>query len=57
MRSPLFYLNYCVLQWFGLRLAKSVNEQGVITEWSFMRNIKPLSGWGTDYEKWIGNKK
>lgn len=55
MKTWLFYINFFILQWFGLRLARKVESNNNKTVgWKLMHNIKPLSGWnGRVYRKWI----
>lgn len=44
--SKLGLLNFLILQWFWIRLAKIVdNKTGKVLRYEFMLNIKPLSGW------------
>lgn len=49
MRIPktwLGLLNFFVLQWFWIRLAKSVNrETGKIEYWTIMYGVYPTTGW------------
>jgi hypothetical protein len=52
-KSYLYYLNKIVLQWFGLRLARKVDDQENQIGWHWLTNIKPLSGWNGEYEPWF----
>jgi hypothetical protein len=57
-------LNFLVLQWFGVRLARwyvkvpdvTVSEFGRLLERTLMRWIWPLTGWWSDY-RWISGAR
>lgn len=49
MRDPvipkwLFWVNFCVLQWFVVRLALKISEQGSPVGWKLQPRL-PLTGW------------
>lgn len=47
MSTPLYLLNFILLQWFYGRLAKEVEEDEVtIIRWLWLRNVVPFSGFG-----------
>ena len=47
--SKLGKLNYYLLQWFFVRLAKTVDESGTIIKWGFITKVIPMTGWKTPY--------
>lgn len=48
--SWLGWLNYLVLQWFFVRLAKMVDEDsGEVVGYRWLTGIVPLTGWGGPY--------
>jgi hypothetical protein len=49
--SPLGVLNFFVIQWTGLRLARCVQPSGKV-KWRVLRWVWPLTGWWGEY-KWI----
>lgn len=49
-------LNTYVLQWFCIRLAKLIEEDGTISGWNIIYPISPISGWSTDYKLLWGKK-
>ena len=50
--SPLYLFNYIVLQWFFVRLAKVVEEDGSVSGWTIIF-VWPLSGFhGRPYRYW-----
>lgn len=50
--TPLFVLNYIVLQWFFIRLAKVVEDDGTTSGWTIVK-VWPLSGFGNKpYRYW-----
>lgn len=57
MMSPLGLLNFCILQWFGVRLARVYERRWVIfgrehiipRHWVVLRWIWPLTGWWSDF--------
>lgn len=65
--TPLGVLNFCVLQWFGVRVVRVVcvpcrekRALGIVVTctrpgWCVMRWIWPLTGWWTDY-RWIARR-
>lgn len=65
--SWLMLLNFVVLQWFGMRLARVTYMQytdapdgrgliaDVVTRWSILKWILPLTGWWNRY-KWVWNR-
>lgn len=59
--TPLFLLNFLVLQWFGVRLKKTeyralALRRPVRVEWRLLRWIWPLTGWISEY-RWIGRRQ
>lgn len=49
----LFFLNYFILQWFFVRLARfGINQNGkfVQTSWGWLTWVYPLTGWSTEYK-------
>jgi hypothetical protein len=51
--SWLFYLNFLILQWFFIRLAKKIdirNGEYRETGLTVMRWIVPLTGWDANYK-------
>lgn len=48
----LYILNFIVLQWFGVRLARCLDESGKQTGWLVLRYVWPLTGWWSPY-RWI----
>ena len=55
-KSWLHKLNYYILQWFCIRLAKVVNEKGKVMYYYIMWGIVPLTGWDGPY-KYLYTKK
>lgn len=55
--APLFALNFLVLQWFGIRLARIVElrRRPVTVGWLVVRWLWPLTGWWSDY-RWISRR-
>jgi hypothetical protein len=52
--TALKLLNYCILQWVGVRLGRILDEKTKKQiGWKWLTNIRPLSGWKTDYKKWF----
>ena len=52
----LYFLNRFVLQWFGIRLAKVLNEDGQQISWTILK-VMPLTGWGDrPYVYWGSHK-
>ena len=50
--TPLHALNYCILQWFFIRLAKVVDDEGKTLSWTILKAF-PLSGYdGRPYRLW-----
>lgn len=50
-------LNYYVLQWFFIRLAKEVDEKTDETiRWTILWGVVPLSGWDSRPYKWVCRK-
>ena len=48
--TPLHILNFILLQWFFIRLAKVVDDDGVTIGWCIVR-LWPLSGyWGRPFK-------
>ena len=45
-------LNYYLLQWMYIRMYKTVELDGSISEWGIMYWVKPMSGWSSKY-KWV----
>ena len=65
-RSWLFYLNFCLLQWFGIRLARVIGTvivngeempDGIPLGWKLIKWIIPMSGWDNDYKYFIKTKE
>jgi len=50
--SPIKALNVFVLQWFGVRLARVLNDDGQQEAWGLIGPVLPLTGWGRDYIGW-----
>jgi len=50
------FLNKFILQWFFIRLAKVVDEDGDIIFWTILKWIIPCTGWGAPY-KYLGKSK
>jgi hypothetical protein len=42
-------LNFFILQWFCIRLAKLVNKKGETERYEILKGIVPLTGWWNDY--------
>lgn len=67
--NPLGLLNFVVLQWFGVRLAKVEYERVFIRRtdgtvlvddeqqpgWTILRWVWPLTGWWSDF-RWIARR-
>jgi len=50
--TPLHILNFFILQWFFIRLAKVVDDDGKTLAWVWLR-VYPLTGyWGRPYKLW-----
>lgn len=49
--SSLGLLNYYLLQWFFVRLAKSIDSKTNKVSWSILRWIYPGTGWNTPYKR------
>ena len=49
-RTLLGLLNYLILQWLWIRLAKAVDDDGHVVYWMIMTGVYPLSGWGKPYK-------
>lgn len=53
------FVNYYILQWFCIRLAKVVDtdgpHKGKITGWQILYPIHPISGWRNEYRYLWGN--
>jgi hypothetical protein len=47
--TPLKFLNYFILQWFFIRLARVVQDD-VQIGWKILKGIIPMSGWNNDYK-------
>lgn len=47
--SPLGLLNFLVLQWFFVRLAKVCDDEGRTLSWTWLKGIVPLTGWWSRY--------
>lgn len=41
-------LNFFVVQWFGVRVARVAEADGT-TSWGLLRYVLPLTGWWSDY--------
>ena len=55
--TKLKFLNYFILQWFFVRLAKIVDTKTKkILGYKLLSGVVPTTGWGTDY-KYIFNKE
>jgi len=51
-------LNYYILQWFFIRLAKVVDTKtGKIEKWFILKWVFPFSGWNGKPWKYIGKKR
>ena len=51
MKTWLFYLNYLILQWFFIRLARKIDKNtGNQIGWTVLKFVVPMSGWNTDYK-------
>lgn len=53
MKSKLYYLNFIILQWFFIRLARVCKEENgkwVQTGWTIFRYPIPLTGWWNNYK-------
>lgn len=49
--SWLGYLNFLVLQWFFVRLARIQDvETGKTVGYKFLKRIVPLTGWWSEYK-------
>lgn len=48
--SRLGLLNFCVLQWFTVRLVR-VDVDGCIVGYKLLYGVVPFSGWKTKYVK------
>ena len=47
----LYLLNYCILQWFFVRLARVIDDQtGKTIKFKFIYWIVPTTGWNTDFK-------
>jgi hypothetical protein len=56
-KSWLWWLNFCVLQWFFVRLARSQNvETGAHEGWVLFRWPIPLTGWGSVGYTFVGGE-
>jgi len=44
--------NVFLFQWYFVRLARVLNDEGKQEGWGFIGPVLPLSGWGTDYVGW-----
>jgi len=56
--SILGFLNYFILQWFFIRLAKIIDDKtGKIIKWTILKWPYPLSGWGKKSYRYIGGKR
>jgi hypothetical protein len=53
--SKLGKLNFYVLQWFFIRLAK-VSVEGNTVGWTVLKGVVPLTGWKSDYRYLPGCK-
>lgn len=62
--SWLGYLNFVVLQWFGMRLARVMQQdfephlgtcKPYQVGWKLLRWVWPLTGWWSDY-RWIARR-
>ena len=42
-------LNFLVLQWFFVRLAREVNQDGSHIRWVWGKGVVPLTGWWSDF--------
>jgi hypothetical protein len=50
MPSPLCLLNFVILQWFFIRLARiSDKETGKVLGYKMLVGVVPLTGWWSDY--------
>lgn len=47
--TPLYILNFVLLQWLGVRLARVVDDDDGETSWAVLRWIIPLTGWWSPY--------
>ena len=61
--SWLGFVNYYILQWLCVRLFKTVEQDGSISEWGLLYWVRPGTGWvdedtgeGSDYT-WMQGKK
>lgn len=50
--TPLGLVNFVVLQWVGVRLARVIGPDREFLCWRWLRWICPLTGWWSDY-RWI----
>lgn len=50
------FANIFLFQWFFIRLAKHIDDQGNIKYWSFIRWVVPCTGWKNNM-KYIGKLK
>ena len=50
--SWLGYLNFLILQWFFIRLAKVNDVEGQFVRWTVLRGVVPLTGWWSPY-RWM----
>lgn len=48
-------LNFVVLQWFFLRLARVREPAGAVVGYTWLVGVVPLTGWWSDY-RWIGDR-
>ena len=51
MPSALYLLNFVLLQWFFVRLAKVVEDDGTVVCWMLLGGIVPLTGWWSPYRR------
>lgn len=49
-RTWVGWLNFLVLQWLFIRLARVTHSAG--TDWAVLRWVVPLTGWFSDYIWW-----
>jgi len=55
--SWLGLLNFIILQWFHIRLAKEVDcDTGIVLRYRILKWIIPLSGWWNDYTYLVWKK-
>ncbi len=47
----LWFVNFFLFQWFGLRLARVLENDGSQSGWTWLTKIVPLTGWWSKYKR------